>query len=309
MIKRLNTSVLSSIGHGTEQQQQQVTLTEPQPTDSTITEDGPQNGQPAAGTIRSSEVPKSPPKWPLRPGVFVHVKGDTKQNLCAQRNKNLSIVNKTGAMTTTPYQFGTENYQEISSTSLNTNNQLKIVENQSTVHPVTSIGLSVNNLKSIDKMKQQLTIDMKQPGQDGSGDGIHIGDTSKTVLNQTDTNVLNSTVLSVGTSVANTTCNDEQLISFTSSNVIQRLLGRIRWRRLMGDIRTSVVGGIRNSTTKNNQNDNMNIKPHKKTTNIFRRTANGIFGSGKSISSSTGLVDARHDFSGITCTDGGKYTI
>ena len=31
------------------------------------------------------EIPKSPPKWPLRPGVLVHVKCDTKQSLCANR--------------------------------------------------------------------------------------------------------------------------------------------------------------------------------------------------------------------------------
>lgn len=33
----------------------------------------------------SPEVPKSPPRWPLRPGVMVHVRNDTKQNLAANR--------------------------------------------------------------------------------------------------------------------------------------------------------------------------------------------------------------------------------
>lgn len=35
--------------------------------------------------VSMPDVPKSPPKWPLRPGVMVHVKVDTKQNLCAAR--------------------------------------------------------------------------------------------------------------------------------------------------------------------------------------------------------------------------------
>lgn len=40
---------------------------------------------PTTGSTTIPEIPKSPPKWPLRPGVMVHVKVDTKQNLCAAR--------------------------------------------------------------------------------------------------------------------------------------------------------------------------------------------------------------------------------
>uniref|UniRef100_A0A336JZG9 CSON005257 protein n=1 Tax=Culicoides sonorensis TaxID=179676 RepID=A0A336JZG9_CULSO len=42
-------------------------------------------------TLQSSltnEAPKSPPKWPLRPGVMVHVKTDTKENLHAARTQS-----------------------------------------------------------------------------------------------------------------------------------------------------------------------------------------------------------------------------
>lgn len=38
------------------------------------------------------EIPKSPPKWPLRPGVMVHVRVDTKQNLCAARAQSPTVA-------------------------------------------------------------------------------------------------------------------------------------------------------------------------------------------------------------------------
>lgn len=39
-------------------------------------------------TTQENEIPKSPPKWPLRPGVLVHVKNDTKEQLHAVRIQN-----------------------------------------------------------------------------------------------------------------------------------------------------------------------------------------------------------------------------
>ncbi|XP_065359880.1 ras guanine nucleotide exchange factor R-like, partial [Calliphora vicina] len=36
-------------------------------------------------SVRCTQVPKSPPRWPLRPGVMVHVSSDTKENLAVNR--------------------------------------------------------------------------------------------------------------------------------------------------------------------------------------------------------------------------------
>lgn len=96
-----------------------------------------------------------------------------------------------------------------------------------------------------------------------------------------------------GSTAAN---NNDELINFTSSSLIERILGRLRWRR---------------ERTKRNvdcETDDGNIitKSNKRAVNLIRG-ATGWFGSGKSTNSSTGLFDKRHQFSGITCSDGGKY--
>lgn len=95
-------------------------------------------------------------------------------------------------------------------------------------------------------------------------------------------------------STAASNTNDE-LITFTSSSLIERILGRLRWRRERTK-RNDVDGETDDGMTKSN----------KRAVNLIRG-ATGWFGSGKSTNSSTGLFDKRHQFSGITCSDGGKY--
>lgn len=96
-----------------------------------------------------------------------------------------------------------------------------------------------------------------------------------------------------GSTVAN---NNDELISFTSSSLIERILGRLRWRRER--TKRNVDGET--------DDDNIMTKSNKRAVNLIRG-ATGWFGSGKSTNSSTGLFDKRHQFSGITCSDGGKY--
>lgn len=185
------------------------------------------------------DVPKSPPKWPLRPGVMVHVKVDTKQNLCAARvaNHNSSIINT------------------------NTNTSIISETKNDTNIPIE---------KSIDE---------------------------------------------------NQSTNDE-LLNFTNSNLIERILSRLRWKRENinrmnkgndddGDVCSSCVNGNGKVIVIDGQNNHKNIlstrRNNRRAVNLFRQT--GWFGSGKSTTSSTGLVNSNRKeqhLSGIQCTDGGN---
>lgn len=110
----------------------------------------------------------------------------------------------------------------------------------------------------------------------------------------------------------------DELINFTNSNLIERLLGRLRWRRdriketkrLNAVTSSSGRGGSKNESSKRK--------------NLLRTTTIGWwFGSGKSTTSSTGLFDdiikrratggsgggggGRRLPSGIQCPDDGKF--
>uniref|UniRef100_A0A1I8N5A3 Uncharacterized protein n=1 Tax=Musca domestica TaxID=7370 RepID=A0A1I8N5A3_MUSDO len=74
-----------------------ISLTTPTPT-TTITTTLTKT--PTLTVRHSNQAPKSPPRWPLRPGVMVHVSSDTKENLAVNRmtlKPNATLANLTGS--------------------------------------------------------------------------------------------------------------------------------------------------------------------------------------------------------------------
>lgn len=224
-----------------------------------------------------SEIPRSPPKWPLRPGVMVHVKVDTKQNLCATRTTN----------------------QDDSATV-------------ATISPSsTFIQQQKQQQQPFNEQDKQQSIKQQQKEVEFPSNVVG----SETMAQIQTENEIHSTV------------NDE-LINFTSSNLIERILKRLRWRRAncekingansmrVGDGNGSRGGSIgqrngmgRRSIRGSNTRGGNNIKGNRRAVNILRST--GWFGSGKSTTSSTGLVGENqkehHRLSGIECSDDGKW--
>ncbi|XP_055855843.1 hemicentin-1 isoform X5 [Episyrphus balteatus] len=97
------------------------------------------------------EIPKSPPRWPLRPGVMVHVKNDTKQNLAANRLV-LNTSNTSGA-STIPRSYhlsGTTKATVESKPNTNINNNNTCTSLSSTINNIirTKSTLSMNNCPS-----------------------------------------------------------------------------------------------------------------------------------------------------------------
>ncbi|XP_037031703.1 hemicentin-2 isoform X5 [Bradysia coprophila] len=214
------------------------------------------------------EIPKSPPKWPLRPGVMVHVKSDTK--LSASRTQSPASI----AANNSSNQHNVSYASPILSQSLRSTSQPPVANVSSNrevaidLSPKSPPILPSRNL--LNKFQTKTTVpDNGTETRECSADGI------------ADHN---------GSTAANNT-NDE-LINFTSSSLIERILGRLRWRRERTK-RNDVDGETDDGMTKGN----------KRAVNLIRG-ATGWFGSGKSTNSSTGLFDKRHQFSGITCSDG-----
>lgn len=221
------------------------------------------------------DIPKSPPKWPLRPGVMVHVKCDTK--LSASRTQspasiapNLNTSNKHNVSYASP----------ILSQSLRSTNQ-----------PITSeVNSSANREIAID-----VTLSPQPPP---TLPARNLLDKFPTKVARSENDILTRECADGiedhnGSTAAN---NNDELINFTSSSLIERILGRLRWRRerTKQNVDVETDGG------------NIMTKSNKRAVNLIRG-ATGWFGSGKSTNSSTGLFDKRHRFSGITCSDGGKY--
>ncbi len=215
------------------------------------------------------EIPKSPPKWPLRPGVMVHVKSDTK--LSASRTQSPASVAQNANTSNVSYA------SPILSQSLRTTSQ-----------PSSGVNVSGN---------REIVIDLspKSPPTLPSRNLLDKFQAKVTTANDTQTRECADGIEDHnGSTVAS---NNEELINFTSSSLIERILGRLRWRRQ----RTK-----RNSVDGETDDGNVMTKSNKRAVNLIRG-ATGWFGSGKSTNSSTGLFDKRHQFSGITCSDGGKY--
>lgn len=323
------------------------------------------------------EIPKSPPKWPLRPGVLVHVKCDTKQNLCANRIQSPNASSSTAAnlnLTNVSYASPLINMSS-RNTSVNgsvisaANTTSKVPElparnatppiiiavapksaavkatmsvEIATVRP-TTCGSSIN-ASGIDSPTKTATVKRLQSASipnacNTQNDTIAINsgvgtpainentiDSGQNIgVGDIDSNDVETRLMMGAPSTINNANNNDELMNFTTSSLIERILGRLRWRRehnkhsnqnnsnskkSMG-IATVPHNQQQSATQTNVTNGGDNAesifsRSNKRAVNLLRAT--GWFGSGKSTNSSTGLMcDKRHHLSGITCSDGGKY--
>lgn len=211
--------------------------------------------QPEEQPLQFQEVPKSPPKWPLRPGVMVHLRSDTKNNLCAARA-------------------------------------------QSPLSPNTSHATNVSYaspIKNHDEVKNESMVAQPPPPPPPP---LPARNNSNTKVTQID----------IDASV------HDELLTFTTSNIVERLLKRLRWRRSMTNTISSKADNADNkmvcgTTAGGNKNGGTGFsllsRANRRGLGLFRGA--GIFGSGKSIKSSTGLFENNDQHQvDIECTEGGK---
>lgn len=288
------------------------------------------------------EIPKSPPKWPLRPGVLVHVKVDTKQNLCASRTQspNTSLLSATNTIGfASPILNSSSRSQSIPMAKASTGTATAAVTNtmeNSTLSqnrtPVLPVKQQIGEIAT-DHKNQTALANGRSPNVMNGTNGKKSFLNGDLDVNENANN--NNDVSSVGLIEQSTTnnnnnnnnqninTNNDELVSFTTSNLIERILGRLRWRRerskpsSTGNVGTGGNGGNggngggigaaghNSSGGSQHSEEGLFSRSNKRAVNLLRST--GWFGSGKSTNSSTGLMfDKRHHISGITCSDGGK---
>lgn len=271
------------------------------------------------------EIPKSPPKWPLRPGVLVHVKCDTKQNLCANRaqspfNASMNTSNLNNVSYASPLLSGNSRNTSIASgkaaggsTNLSstpiTLPELPARNTKTTNTTSTETTNNNNSKKSSKPVSRALLIDedgitAKVESSDDSckeDGGCRVNINNSTVGSDTTTGLLQNT-----TTTANSEPNNDELLRFTSSNLIERILGRLRWRREQSNAHNN-----NNANNAVNSEEGILAKSNKRAVSLLRAT--GWFGSGKSTNSTTGLMSdtptKNHMQNGITCSDSGKYHV
>lgn len=240
------------------------------------------------------EIPKSPPKWPLRPGVLVHVKVDTKQNLCASRTQspNTSTLNSTNVSYASPLL-------NASSRNTTVTEATGPIKTAVTLSPASEAPISRQVIDNESPDANDTSIKVTAT-KSSNGNG-HIEDVKENNNNTIDT----ATGIVDQSAVNNANMNDE-LVTFTTSSLIERILGRLRWRRE----RSKPIGTVANDGTNtfNGSNggqtteESLFARSNRRAVNLLRAT--GWFGSGKSTNSSTALMfDKRHH---ITCSDGGN---
>lgn len=154
-------------------------------------------------------------------------------------------------------------------------------------------------------------------------DESHIDMDETTAINDTTTTTTVGLLLENGATASVTAAtqpsngepNNDELLRFTSSNLIERILGRLRWRREQSPNQNNAhanngngIGGGGNNNAVNNNEDGILAKSNKRALSLLRAT--GWFGSGKSTNSTTGLMSDsnKSHLNGITCSDSGKYT-
>lgn len=292
------------------------------------------SGQTAAESPASRpcvpEIPKSPPKWPLRPGVLVHVKCDTKQSLCANRaqsplnasinTSNLNNVSYASPLLTTNSRNtsmasgkgGPHTSTNLSSTPI-TLPDLP-ARNAKATNSASVYTESTNNTKKTAKPNVARTLLIDEDGitanvepdeptkDDANASSLTVGcDTTTTGLLQNVT----TTITTTSTTTTSEPNNDE-LLRFTSSNLIERILGRLRWRREQSNVHDA---NALNANTVKNNDEGILAKSNKRAVSLLRAT--GWFGSGKSTNSTTGLMieTNKNHLNGITCGDSGKYFV
>lgn len=268
----------------------------------------------------TSDVPKSPPKWPLRPGVLVHVKCDTKQNLCANRaqspqntSQNASSLNNVSYAS----PLLSSNSRNTSTTESTT--KMAIVPDlpaRNTNAPITNnldtSTAPLSNKKSIKPVARALIVDendtLKIESNENDKTNNNRNDAIMTAASETTTGLLQSTANNSNNN--NTSDANDELLRFTTSNLIERILGRLRWRREQSNNNNNNNNNTNANANANNGNENSGgilSKSNRRAVSLLRAT--GWFGSGKSTTSTTGLMsdNKKPNVNGITCTDAGKY--
>lgn len=274
------------------------------------------------------EIPKSPPKWPLRPGVLVHVKCDTKQTLCANRaqsplntsmnttsnlnnvsyaspllntnSRNTSIasgkgVNAATNLSSTPITLPDLPARNAKATNSSTNSESKMMANKRSAKPVART-LLIDEDGITANVEPDETISKDDANRTTNDSNLTVGaDTTTTGLLQNATTTNNEP-------------NNDELLRFTSSNLIERILGRLRWRREQSNVQNgnAINGSGGGGGGSSGNEDGILAKSNKRAVSLLRAT--GWFGSGKSTNSTTGLMtETKNHLNGITCGDSGKY--
>lgn len=265
----------------------------------------------------SPEIPKSPPKWPLRPGVLAYVKGDTKQNICAARNGGsvtASMNHSTTTNTTTTANESALNKSAVSS---------------------SASGNNANGDRNSNKQPQGTETTANGGGAVGNGIDSTVSAPGDRVLRK----ALKTIILSEDVAIQvedddddddeeeqdyerrtrgldEEETNTNELINFTNSNFINRILKRLRWRRQgLGSGRRGSGGGIGDGLGFDNRRTSPSETTKKKTKKCRRRLLllrklpkNGLFGSWKSTNSHTELFDStRHRPAGIKYPSSGNW--
>lgn len=235
------------------------------------------------------EIPKSPPKWPLRPGVLVHLKSDTKQNLCATRaqSPNSSTLTNANNVSYTSPLLNSRNASVVSEVQARPPDLPARNPHTKTNAMTRSAGdggehslVNRNNESAVcGELKTNKNTDITMNNENSAVDPNADVETNSPVLN----------------------INNDELYRFTSSSFINRILRRMRWRR---------KNTLDNKTDEqySPNDDGIFSKSNRRAVNLLRAT--GWFGSGKSTNSSTGLMsEQKHHLRGLTYSDGGKYTL
>lgn len=246
------------------------------------------------------EIQKTPPRWPLRPGVLVHVKVDTKQNLCASRAQ--SPLTPENSIKSPVQSVGTE------STNVSYASPLLPAAATSQSNAAIETNGSKSNLSSPPILPARNPLRMSATGVQPDSDILlaseqvnveEMNTSNPTAANSTSTQTTSTTATTTSSTATNNNNNDE-LATFTSSSLIEKILNRLRWRR------EQTKNYENNNNSKKESGDGRNISPtsksNKRAVTLLRGT--GWFGSGKSTNSKTGLFDTFLD--GITYDDGGK---
>lgn len=255
----------------------------------------------------ATDVPKSPPKWPLRPGVLVHVKCDTKQTLCANRaqspfntSHNTSSLNNVSYAS--PLLTATSRNASACETATGAGGQTKI-----------NIGpdLPARNTKPLLRMATRpaaraLLSDVEQAANADETEKSDGATATEATNNNNDNNNNNSNSNNSNNNRNNNNEANEELLRFTTSNVIQRILRRLRWRR---DQSNGDTVNATNDAANGNENGNGGILSRSNRRAISLLRATGWFGSGKSTTSTTGLMnDKKKSGNGnATGNEAGKY--
>lgn len=280
------------------------------------------------------EIPKSPPKWPLRPGVLAYVKGDTKQNICAARNGGApATMNQSGTATATT---------TTTATTPGSATTTAVTANESALNKSTaSRASSGNNANAATRDSN------KQHGTDqnrSSGSAVTSASTTNpidgTVLAPGDRvlrKALKTIVLSEDVAIqvegddddddedearnggeGDRRAEDEEethmdeLINFTNSNFINRILKRLRWKRqgTTGNGRRGSGGGIGFDNRRSGPSETAKkMKKSRRRLLLLRKLPkNGLFGSWKSTNSHTELFDStRNRPAGIKYPSSGNW--